>query len=448
MQLLKIKNNTSIIMVKDLFERIQNNKGPLGKWASQAEGYFVFPKLEGELGPRMQFEGKPILKNTWVLVKDNMIKEMGPSGSFNFPANAVIIDMPNQTLLPGLIDGHTHLFLHPYTEASWDNQVLRESKAERVIRASNNARLTLLSGVTTIRDMGTQGAGYEDVGLEQSIEKGVAVGPRMLIATRALSASGVYTSKEYASDVEAPKGAAEVDGKDAILKEVRTQIGSGADVIYVFCESRWTKDNPSAPTFTEEELRLIVDIAKTANRQVVANASTPEGLLRAINAGIMFISHADNATPEILKLMKQKGVVIYPTIAHIEVLALQRGWKRGIDKDPERVATKKKMVEMALKAGTTLCFGSDAGGGVGHGKNYLEMELMVDYGMSNIAVLTSATSGNADLFNLSSKVGRVRVGLLADLIAVDGDPTKDVSKIEQIKFVMKDGVIYRNELVR
>ncbi|MEP6675239.1 MAG: amidohydrolase family protein [Ferruginibacter sp.] len=397
------------------------------------------------LRPLQIFDGKDIKRNTWVLVKNNIIKAMGPSGSFEFPSSAVIIDMPNQTLLPGLIDGHTHLFLHSYTEASWDDQVLKESKAERVLRAANGAKATLLSGFTTIRDMGTQGAGYEDVGLQQSIEKQVTPGPRMLIATRALAASGVYGSKDFASEQEAPKGAAEADGRDAIIKEVRTQMGSGADVIYVYCESRPIKNYPSTATFTEDELRLIVELVKSANKQVVASASTPEGIKRAINAGVKFIVHADNANADLFKQMKLKDVTIFPTIAHTEASS-GRNWKRGIDKDPERVRQKKETFAMALKAGVTIGFASDASGAIVHGKNYLELELMADYGMDNLQVLRAATSGNADMFEISDRVGRILTGLNADLIAVDGDPSKDISKIEQIKFVMKDGVIYRNEL--
>jgi imidazolonepropionase-like amidohydrolase len=398
------------------------------------------------LRPLQIFDGKDVKKGTWVLVKNNIIQSVGPSGSFSFPANTVIIDMPNQTLLPGLIDGHTHIFLHPYSEASWNDQVLKESKAERVLRAANAAKNTLMAGFTTIRDMGTQGAGYEDVGLQQSIERGVVPGPRMLIATRALATSGAYNSKDFASEQEAPKGAAEADGKDAILKEIRTQLGSGADVIYVYCESRGSKNSPPTATFTEEELKLIADLVKSANKQVVASASTPEGMRRAINAGIKYIVHGDYGTEEIFKLMKQKEVVLFPTIAHTELTSTDRNWKRGIDKDPQRVQKKKETMALAIKYGVQVGFASDASGAVMHGKNYLELELMVDYGIDNLKVLRLATSGNADLFDISDKVGRLLPGLNADIIAVDGDPSKDISKIEQIRFVMKDGSIYRNDL--
>jgi imidazolonepropionase-like amidohydrolase len=251
------------------------------------------------LRPYQIFDGKDVLKNTWVLIKGNEIKNVGPSGSFFFPANTVIIDMPNQTLMPGLIDGHTHLFLHLYNEASYETQVMRESGAERVLRAASNARKALMAGFTTVVDMGTLGAGFEDEGLQETIEKGVVSGPRMLIASRGISASGAYSSKGFANETEIPKGAATADGKDDILKEIRNQLGAGADIIYVYCESFGSKGNPATATYTVEELQLIVDLAKSANRIVVANASTPEGIKRAIDAGITFITHADNCTPEL-----------------------------------------------------------------------------------------------------------------------------------------------------
>jgi len=398
------------------------------------------------LRPYQIFDGKQVLKNTWVLIKGNEIREVGPAGSFFFPSNTVIIDMPNQTLLPGLIDGHTHLFLHLYNEASWESQLLTESSAERVLRAAANAKKALMSGFTTVVDMGTLGVGYEDVGIQESIDKGVVVGPRMLIATRAIAASGGYSARQFANETDAPKAAAEADGKDAILKEVRSQIGAGADVIYVYCESFASKGVPSTATYTVEELKLIVELAQSANKLVIANASTPEGIQRAIDAGITFISHLDDCTPEELKEIKAKNITICPTVAHNEVSAIFYGWKRGIDKDPPRIKKKKELIDQAVKLGINICFGSDAGGVLAHGKNYLEMELLADYGMNNIDVLKAATSGNADIFDLSAKVGRVRQGLLADLIAVDGDPTKDVSRIEQLKFIMKDGVIYKNDL--
>jgi imidazolonepropionase-like amidohydrolase len=398
------------------------------------------------LRPLQIFDGEEMVKNAWVLVKNNVIKEVGAPGSFNFPSNCVIIDMPNQTLLPGLIDGYTHLFLHPYSEVSWGDQILKESRSERVLRAAANAKTTLLAGFTTIRDMGTVGADFEDVGLRRSIEKGIIIGPRLLIATRGIIASGVYTSKDLANESDVPKGAIEADGKDALLKEVRTEAGAGADVIYVYSETIPTKTVPAMATFTKDELKVIVDLAKTAQIQVAAETNTQDGIKRAVNAGITNIMHADDCTLDLLKLMKLRGTSIYPALANNELLTISSGWKRGIDPDPDNIQNKKQTIDDAIRLGVNICFGSDAGGIVAHGKNYLEMELMADYGMNNIDVLRSATSGNADLFNLSSKVGRIKQGLLADLIAVDGDPTKDVSKIEQLRFVMKDGVVYKDNL--
>ena len=200
------------------------------------------------------------------------------------------------TYCPGLIEGHSHLFLHPYNETPWNDQVLKESRAERVARATVHAKKTLLAGFTTVRDLGTEGAGYDDVGLKQAIEKGIIPGPRMLVATRAIVATGSYGPKELNNDIDAPKGAAEADGMDALIKEVRTQIGKGADVIKVYADYRWGINKESMPTFTIDELKKVVEVAASSGRIVAVHATTAEGMRRAIIAGVTTIEHGDNGT--------------------------------------------------------------------------------------------------------------------------------------------------------
>lgn len=254
------------------------------------------------LKPDRVFDGEKMHTGWQVLVKNNRIEATG--AALNAPATAEVIDLKGQTLLPGLIEGHSHLFLHPYNETPWNDQVLKESRVERVARATVHARNTLLAGITTVRDLGTEGAGYDDVGLKQAIEKGVVPGPRMLIATRAIVASGSYGPKELSYEIETPLGAAVADGIDGLIKEVRTQIGNGADLIKVYADYRWGMHGAAAPTFTVEELKTIVEVAGAAGRPVVAHASTPEGMRRAILAGVSTIEHGDDATPEIYRLMK------------------------------------------------------------------------------------------------------------------------------------------------
>ena len=396
------------------------------------------------LQPDRVFDGQQMQDKWQVLVQGNHIIAAGRPGSFTVPAPVKIISLPGQTLLPGLIEGHGHLFLHPYNEVSWKDQLLRESRAERTIRAAEHAKATLLAGFTTLRDLGTEGAGYDDVGLKQSIEKGVIPGPRLIIATRAIVATGSYGVKNEIPEFDLPRGAAEADGKEGLTREVRTQIGKGADFIKVYADYRWGADDQSMPTFTLEELKTVVEVTTSSGRYVVAHANTEEGMRRAILAGVHTIEHGSNGTPEIFRLMKEKGIALCPTIAADEAISVYNGWKPGTNPEPERVKQKRKSFRQALDAGVKICAGGDVGV-FAHGKNWIELEKMVEYGMTPIEVLKTATSGNADLFGWKGKIGSIQKDALADIIAVQGNPAENIKALEQVKFVMKDGVVYRNE---
>jgi len=393
------------------------------------------------LKPDRVFDGEKMQTGWIVLVKNNIIEQAGTM-MFKLPAGTKIIELKGCTLLPGLIEGHSHLFLHPYNETSWDDQVLKESRAERTARAVNHAKATLLAGFTTVRDLGTEGAMYDDAGLKKAIEKGVIPGPRMIIATRAIVATGSYGVKSENADVDYPKGAAEVANADEMAREVRTQISKGADIIKIYADYRWGRDGEARPTFTQDEIATAVNIAKSSNREVVVHSSTAEGMLRSINAGVSTIEHGDNGTEEVFKLMKEKKVALCPTLAATEATQQYKGWKKGIDPDNDRIAAHKKSFKLALQSGVTICMGGDVGVFT-HGDNAREMELMNEYGMPAIDVLKSATSVNADVFDYGDKIGRIKKGLLADMIAVEGDPSKDIKDIRKIKLVIKDGVIYK-----
>ena len=391
------------------------------------------------LKPTRVFDGEEMHSGWAVLVRDNKIIAVGPNISID--KDVKIIEFKNCSLLPGLIEGHSHLFLHPYNEVAWDDQVLKESRAERVARATVHARKTLMAGFTTVRDLGTEGAGYDDVGLKQAIEKGVIPGPRMLVATRAIVATGSYGPKNLSYDIEAPKGAAEADGADGLIKELRNQIGKGADVIKIYADYRWGMKKDPAPTFTLDELKKAVEAANSSGREVVVHSSTAEGMRRSILAGVSTIEHGDDGTPEIFRMMKEHAVALCPTISAGEAIAQYRGWRKGIDPEPERIKAKRISFRYALESGVTILMGGDVGV-YAHGDNAREMEAMVDYGMKPLDVLRSATSVNADVFKIADKVGRIKPGLLADLIIVEGDPTENISQVRKIKWVMKDGVVY------
>jgi len=395
------------------------------------------------LKPDRVFDGETMQSGWVVLVKNNKIEQAGAM-MFKLPAGTEIIELKGMTLLPGLIEGHSHLFLHPYNETSWDDQVLKESRAERTARAVNHARATLMAGFTTVRDLGTEGAMYDDVGLKKAIEKGVIPGPRMIVATRAIVVKGTYGPKSPSPDVELPQGAEEVVGLEELSKAVRSQIGHGADLIKVYADYRYGPNGEAKATFSQIELQSAVDIASSSGRKMVAHASTAEGMKRAINAGISTIEHGDGGTPELFKLMKEKNVALCPTLAAGDAIQQYRGWKKGIDPEPQSITNKKKSFQLALQSGVTICMGGDVGV-FSHGDNAREMELMVEYGMKPIDVLKSATSINADVFGYGEQIGRIKKDLFADLIAVDGDPSIDIKNIRKIKLVMKDGVIYKKE---
>ena len=378
-----------------------------------------------------------------VLVTGDHIAAVGPASDVRAPAGATTIDLPGTTLMPGLIEGHSHLLLHPYNETPWDDQVLHEPTALRVARATNHARNTLMAGFTTVRDLGTEGAGYSDVGLKRAIDQGIIPGPRMIVVTRAIVATGTYGPKHPTPDIDLPQGAEEADGIEGLTRVVRDQISRGADWIKVYADYRWGPNGESRPTFTVEELTHIVEIARSSGRPVAAHASTAEGMRRAAVAGVETIEHGDGGTPDVFKLMAEKGIALCPTVAAGDAILSYRGWKRGVDPDTPGITQKKASLKAALAAGVTICSGSDVGVFT-HGDNARELELLVQYGMKPVDVLRSATSIDAKVFHMEDRIGAVKQGLLADLIAVDGDPTRDIAAIRKVKLVMKNGVVYRS----
>jgi imidazolonepropionase-like amidohydrolase len=284
---------------------------------------------------------------------------------------------------------------------------------------------------------------YDDVGLKKAIEKGIIPGPRMIVATRAIVAKGAYGPKSENPDLQLPQGAAEVSNINEMMTEVRTQISKGADVVKLYADYRWGRNGEAAPTFSIEEMAAAVAIAHSSGREVAVHATTAEGMRRAIRAGVNTIEHGDDGTPEVFELMKEKGVAFCPTVAAGDAILQYHGWRKGIDPEPERITAKKRSVAAALKAGVTICIGGDVGV-FAHGDNAREMELLVEYGMQPISVLQSATSVNADVFGYGTTIGRVKKGLFADLIAVEGNPAVNIHDIRNVIFVMKDGILYKS----
>jgi len=377
-----------------------------------------------------------------VLVRGERIAAVGPAAQVGVPKGVTVIELPGTTLIPGMIEAHTHLFLHPYNETSWNDQVLREPLALRTARAVNHARATLMAGFTTVRDLGTEGASYADVGLKQAIDQGIIPGPRLLVTTRAMLVTGSYAPRRTDFSFDPPQGAEEADGVDGVMRVARDQIAHGADWVKVYADYRWGPRGEAMPTFTEAELRAIVEAARSSGRAVVAHASTPEGMRRAIVAGVESIEHGDGGTDETWRLMKEHRVTFCPTLAAGDATRQYAGWKKGVEPEPAAIVAKRASFKAALAAGVTMCVGGDVGV-YPHGDDARELEMMVNYGMSPLAVMKAATSGNATLLHWESRVGRVAPGLLADLVALTGDPTTEIHAVRRVTFVMKGGAVVR-----
>lgn len=387
------------------------------------------------------FDGEQLRTGWAVIVEGNKIIAAGPG--LTVPSGAVRINYPGATLMPGLIEGHSHLFLYPYNITDWNTQVLKETDAYRTIRATVHAKQTLMAGFTTTRDLGTEGAGYADVALKRAIDEGMVPGPRMLVSGRAIVTTGSYGPSGYDYDQQLMLGAETADGY-TILKVVRDQIGKGADFIKIYADYHWGPGKEDRPTFTLEELKLANEAATSSGRYFVSHASSKEAIRRAVLAGAETIEHGDHMDLETGKLMKEHRVTYFPTLAASEKVTQYRGWKKGVDPEPKNITEKKQSFRAAMESGVTIGMGGDVGVYT-HGENAIEMELMVEYGMKPLDVLRAATSVNARALHMDQQVGMLKPGMLADIIVVGGDPSIQISVIRQVKFVMKDGVIYRQE---
>lgn len=390
------------------------------------------------LKPARVFDGEAMHEGWAVRVAGDRIEAAGPAAGID-ATGAKVVELAGATLMPGLVEGHSHILLHAYNETAWNDQVLHEGLALRAARAVNHLRATLMAGFTTMRDLGTEGAGYADVELKQAVEQGIVPGPRLLVATRAIVATGAYGPKGFALEWRVPQGAEEADGVDSLTRVVRDQIGHGADWIKLYGDYRWGPLPGAHATFSLEEMKLAVATARDAGVPVAVHAGSSEGMRRAILAGAETIEHGDGGTPELFKLMVERHVALCPTLAASEATAQYAGWKKG-QPEPPGIVQKRAIFKAALDAGVTILSGSDIGV-FPHGENAREIELMVDYGMPRLDALKAATSVAGRVLHMN--IGEVKPGMFADLIAVDGDPATDISALRRVKFVMKSGTVYK-----
>lgn len=388
------------------------------------------------------FDGEEMHEGWSVLVENNKIIAVGPTAGLKSGNDYIEIRYPNSTICPGFIEGHSHMLLYPYNITDWDTQVLKETDSYRTIRATVHAKNTLLAGFTTSRDLGTEGAGYSDVALKKAINEGIIIGPRLLVAGKAIVATGSYGPKGYDDDQTIMLGAEAADGNQ-LIKVVRDQIGKGADFIKVYADYRWGLKGDDQPSFTLEELKTINEVAKSSGRGFVAHSKSKEGMRRAILAGAETIEHGDFVDKDIATLMKEHQVTFFPTLSAVEMITQYRGWQKGKQPEPANISNKHKSFKEALNAGVAIGMGGDVGV-YAHGQNALEMKLMVEYGMKPLDVLKAATSVNAKAFHLDQDLGYLKPGYLSDIIIVKGNPAENIENTSNILWVMKDGKIYKN----
>jgi len=389
-------------------------------------------------------------RNQVIVVRGNVIDSVSDESFAKIPAGAQVIDLSHATVLPGLIDSHTHIFLQGENPAQggYDANILFPSLALRAARATVSVRRALEQGFTTLRDLETEGAGYGDVGIKEAIEKGYIPGPRLFVSTRAISTTGGYMLEGYAPELDLPKAAQIVDGPVEARKAAREQLDHGADWIKVYMTHRsWVGRNGelvSQPTLTVEELKAIVDETHGWGKKVACHAYGGIGLHRALDGGCDSIEHGLDLDDESIAQMLKQGTWYCPTLSPYYNDWAPADTPNGA-RDRKRAAVHEVSFPKALHAGVKIVFGTDMGGIPWSEPIAQEFSRMTSLGMSPMAAIQSATSRPAEMLDMEGKIGVLAPGAYADIVAVNGDPLRDVKLLENVQFVMKDGKVFKSE---
>src|SRR5579884_3881174 len=425
---------------------------------------FVFAQSSGSMGTHATNEAKMVVirvgtlidgtgaqpkRNQTIVIRGNHIVSVGENASA--PPEAQVIDLSSATVLPGLIDTHTHIFLQGEdpAEGGYDVQLLKYPASFRAARATVSARRALEQGFTTLRDLETEGAGYGDVGIKKAINDGYIPGPRLFVVTRAISSTGGYMLEGYAPELDMPKGAQIVDGPIEARKAAREQLDHGADWIKVYMTHRSLVGKHgelvSQPTLTVEELRAIVDETHGWGKKVACHAYGGIGLQRGLDGGCDSIEHGLDLSDAAISQMLKQGTWLVPTFSVYYYYWEPPDTAAG-QLDRKRAEVHGPSFQKALKAGVKIAFGTDAGGFPWSDPLAQEFGYMVKFGMTPMQAIQSATSRAAELLDMVGKIGVISPGAYADVVAVSGDPLQDIKQLEQVKFVMKDGKVYKDEI--
>jgi imidazolonepropionase-like amidohydrolase len=419
-------------------------------WA-QSEGPVLKPLTVIRAGTLIDGVSNSARRDQVIIVRGNVIAEISDAATANIPAGSTIVDLSHATVLPGLIDAHTHIFLQGEDPAhgGYDIQLLKYSLAFRAARATVSVRRALEQGFTTLRDMGTEGAGYGDVGINHAIEDGYIPGPRLFVSTLAISTTGGYALEGYAPEIEVPKGVQIIDGPVEARKAAREQLDHGADWIKVYMTDRsWVGKNgelASQPTLTVDELRAIVDETHGWRKKVECHAYSGEGMQRALDGGCDSIEHGLVLTDAQIAQMVKQGTWLCPTLSVYYIDWASADSPQG-QRDRKRASAHEESFRKALKAGVKIAFGTDIGGIPWTEPIAQEFPRMVEFGMSPMQAIQSATSRAADLLDMQGQIGVIAPGAYADVVAVAGDPLADIKILKNVGFVMKDGKVFKNDL--
>jgi len=419
-------------------------------WA-QANGPVLKPLTIIRVGSLIDGVSNTVRHDQIITIRGNTIVEVASGSATKIPADATVIDLSKATVLPGMIDAHTHIFLQGEvpSEGGYDVQLLKYPIAYRAARATVAARRALEQGFTTIRDMETEGAGYGDIGIKMAVERGYIPGPRIFAATRAISTTGGYPLEGYAPEIEVPKGAQLIDGPVEARKAAREQLDHGADWIKVYMTHRsWTGKNGelvSQPTLTVEELHAIVDEAHGWGKKVACHAYSGIGMQRALDGGCDSIEHGILLTDAQIAQMIKQGTWLCPTL-NIYYMDWAPADTPDGQRDRKRVAEHEASFRRALAAGVKIAFGTDVGGFPWTDSIAAEFPRMVEMGMTPMQAIQAATSRAAELLDRTGQLGVIAPGAYADVIAVEGDPLADIKVLENVGFVMRDGKVFKNEL--